>query len=283
MNTPCAQCNTTGKPTSVCKACMIVYYCSRECQAQHWPLHKPTCKQAQLTDYKQGVEDVMNTASTDSTVPIGESSIESLTAQECINASKAIWSGFIQPAIQKLQKTIQEHKSVLETDEGFVLYIKRLLDESAQLNESINLASGLLDEGEVLSLEQGIAISYNTQLLLKKHSAFYSRIIEKLHDNNIIVTTPQLDRLAECITFFNEKLAPMVVEINAKLQPNGDKPLSDEDIKYLKFCQEHIDAYNKGLDYARITIDTIEMSKLDQLYDNQVQLHTTYRQHYPLN
>ena len=37
-------CVVCGKETkSRCTACWLVRYCSKECQKQHWPVHKQTC------------------------------------------------------------------------------------------------------------------------------------------------------------------------------------------------------------------------------------------------
>ncbi|KEF59812.1 uncharacterized protein A1O9_04660, partial [Exophiala aquamarina CBS 119918] len=58
----CANCMTTGmqKPLRRCSGCILVDYCSRECQKDHWTKHKPFCnlaqgkgsKKAYLTSYE---------------------------------------------------------------------------------------------------------------------------------------------------------------------------------------------------------------------------------------
>ena len=40
-------CVVCGKETEDrCTACNLVRYCSKECQKQHWPVHKQTCSWA---------------------------------------------------------------------------------------------------------------------------------------------------------------------------------------------------------------------------------------------
>ena len=40
----CAQCHTTGFNLRKCSRCRLVYYCSKDCQAKNWPIHKSYCK-----------------------------------------------------------------------------------------------------------------------------------------------------------------------------------------------------------------------------------------------
>ena len=43
----CAECGNQGGGVAslkVCKSCMLVKYCSAECQHKHWPTHKADCK-----------------------------------------------------------------------------------------------------------------------------------------------------------------------------------------------------------------------------------------------
>ena len=39
----CYNCNKEGVNYSICNKCKIAHYCSRECQANNWYLHKYTC------------------------------------------------------------------------------------------------------------------------------------------------------------------------------------------------------------------------------------------------
>jgi len=39
----CAMCNAANVKLRHCSRCKSVYYCSRDCQAQHWPEHKGKC------------------------------------------------------------------------------------------------------------------------------------------------------------------------------------------------------------------------------------------------
>lgn len=39
----CKMCSQKGV-TGVCIKCKKVYYCSKECQVKHWPIHKKICK-----------------------------------------------------------------------------------------------------------------------------------------------------------------------------------------------------------------------------------------------
>jgi hypothetical protein len=42
----CAECGEEGGVSlKTCKACMLVRYCSAECQRKHWPTHKKPCKE----------------------------------------------------------------------------------------------------------------------------------------------------------------------------------------------------------------------------------------------
>lgn len=40
----CARCGIEGK--KACTGCMLVHYCSKECQSGHWPAHKLACRKA---------------------------------------------------------------------------------------------------------------------------------------------------------------------------------------------------------------------------------------------
>jgi hypothetical protein len=40
----CGVWDRTGKSHLRCSACMLVYYCNRECQLAHWKQHKKVCK-----------------------------------------------------------------------------------------------------------------------------------------------------------------------------------------------------------------------------------------------
>ena len=40
----CAQCSRTLPAMKRCTQCRAVLYCSRECQAKHWAVHKAACK-----------------------------------------------------------------------------------------------------------------------------------------------------------------------------------------------------------------------------------------------
>ncbi|KAF7519618.1 hypothetical protein PCG10_009904 [Penicillium crustosum] len=41
INSPCP--NKTSKANNACSRCYLVVYCSRECQKEHWPVHKEDC------------------------------------------------------------------------------------------------------------------------------------------------------------------------------------------------------------------------------------------------
>ena len=53
--TTCTACGKDGDGLKKCVACMMVKYCSRECQIAHRPQHKKACKKraAELYDEKQ--------------------------------------------------------------------------------------------------------------------------------------------------------------------------------------------------------------------------------------
>lgn len=38
----CGKCSQAAEKK--CSSCELVFYCSRDCQAQHWPVHKSFCK-----------------------------------------------------------------------------------------------------------------------------------------------------------------------------------------------------------------------------------------------
>lgn len=42
----CVQCEATDKKLSRCARCLIVTYCSQECQKAHWPTHKKVCRES---------------------------------------------------------------------------------------------------------------------------------------------------------------------------------------------------------------------------------------------
>ena len=44
----CGQCGKRGDTNSIrrCSRCQAIRYCSRDCQARHWPQHKVTCTPA---------------------------------------------------------------------------------------------------------------------------------------------------------------------------------------------------------------------------------------------
>jgi len=42
--TTCHGCGLSESASQKCSRCRTVYYCSQECQRQHWPIHKQNCK-----------------------------------------------------------------------------------------------------------------------------------------------------------------------------------------------------------------------------------------------
>ena len=42
----CSKCGIVSNAASKCAGCQGVYYCGRECQKQHWKVHKTTCSEA---------------------------------------------------------------------------------------------------------------------------------------------------------------------------------------------------------------------------------------------
>jgi len=40
----CSNCKKQGEKLKCCSQCNMTYYCDAECQKQHWPIHKITCK-----------------------------------------------------------------------------------------------------------------------------------------------------------------------------------------------------------------------------------------------
>ncbi|KAF8175858.1 hypothetical protein BJ912DRAFT_1147013 [Pholiota molesta] len=51
----CTNCGKPGKndnPVKKCAGCGLTYYCSQECQKEHWPIHKPNCS----TEYGDGIQ-----------------------------------------------------------------------------------------------------------------------------------------------------------------------------------------------------------------------------------
>lgn len=54
----CGSCNVVNSTTKLmkCAKCELQYYCSRECQVQHWPEHKALCKE------KRGQKEFVNSA-----------------------------------------------------------------------------------------------------------------------------------------------------------------------------------------------------------------------------
>eukprot|EP01032_Pedospumella_encystans_P013920 gene13920-16007_t len=46
----CLNCLATDIPTSKCKRCLVATYCSRECQVQHWKVHKKVCTDVALEE-----------------------------------------------------------------------------------------------------------------------------------------------------------------------------------------------------------------------------------------
>jgi len=44
LSTPCHFCHTTLQGMKKCASCKLVYYCSKDCQAAHWNVHKERCR-----------------------------------------------------------------------------------------------------------------------------------------------------------------------------------------------------------------------------------------------
>ncbi|KAK7483859.1 hypothetical protein BaRGS_00024876 [Batillaria attramentaria] len=49
----CAQCSSKSSSLRRCTRCLEVRYCSSQCQRQHWPIHKSTCRRPKPTDDTQ--------------------------------------------------------------------------------------------------------------------------------------------------------------------------------------------------------------------------------------
>jgi hypothetical protein len=80
----CKQCHKIG-PWKTCARCGHIFYCGRECQVKHWPLHRPYCKrsttQARLADSGDARNDIVMPTRTD---PILSTSTSSSAATEFI-------------------------------------------------------------------------------------------------------------------------------------------------------------------------------------------------------
>ena len=48
----CENCGKTDVPLFACSGCKQVKYCSKECQKEHWRIHKPDCKPSVTESYK---------------------------------------------------------------------------------------------------------------------------------------------------------------------------------------------------------------------------------------
>ena len=40
----CASCHKVSHEAKKCSGCSVVYYCDRECQRNHWKIHRNFCK-----------------------------------------------------------------------------------------------------------------------------------------------------------------------------------------------------------------------------------------------
>lgn len=57
VNKHCFNCKRKDKNLRMCNGCMMVSYCTPECQRAHWTAHKPKCKRLDKYGVKQVVKD----------------------------------------------------------------------------------------------------------------------------------------------------------------------------------------------------------------------------------
>lgn len=86
----CVQCDKGSHDHSLfnrCGACKTSRYCSRECQAEHWPQHKAICMAIQELERQKEVEDdniPLNTAFPCHLTPKQRAGLTKLVGQRCI-------------------------------------------------------------------------------------------------------------------------------------------------------------------------------------------------------
>lgn len=64
LNNTCKHCNVTN-PQNMCSGCERVAYCSLDCQAKNWPLHKQACLESSSLRYTSGQLDFILWQTTD--------------------------------------------------------------------------------------------------------------------------------------------------------------------------------------------------------------------------
>ncbi|KAJ8309710.1 hypothetical protein KUTeg_011575 [Tegillarca granosa] len=159
----CARCQTSSRPLKKCSKCLVVCYCSKECQIAHWRDHKPVCN----TITESNLPEILKRDKKNSNSDGGPN-----VAKFC---TQSVWQE-IQTKGQKLLEAYKHKEGVSDTDdEGEVV---------TTLSQAVSMASGIFNEKKIVTNFEmvptelyGFRICQGQQILVAQITGFHPEII----------------------------------------------------------------------------------------------------------
>lgn len=161
----CARCGTSSGPLKKCSQCLVVCYCSKECQVAHWRDHKPICN----TIIESNLPEILKRDKKNSNSDEG-SNVGGLCSQ-------TVWQE-IQTKGHKLLDAYRYKESMSgddDDDEGEVV---------TTLSQAVRIARGIFDDRKIVTNFEtvptelyGFRICQGQQILVAQITGFHPEIV----------------------------------------------------------------------------------------------------------